>query len=103
MLCVCRAPQTRHMPSLALALAAACAVTCAAANLVAFDVGGDSMKIAVVKPGSPPHIVANPQSKRKVGSRRRGGEAILRRAGHDALVPSPLRPPLPDPRRHHLS
>jgi hypothetical protein len=36
------------------------------ANIISVDVGSDSMKIALVKPGLPFHIVTNLQSKRKV-------------------------------------
>lgn len=38
-----------------------------AGNVLSIDMGADSMKIALVKPGLPFHVVVNPQSKRKVG------------------------------------
>lgn len=43
----------------------ALALVAVRANIVSIDIGSDSMKIALVKPGLPFHIVANPQSKRK--------------------------------------
>lgn len=63
------------MRFLALALAIA-GLTAVCANIVSVDVGSDSFKIALVKPGLPFHIVSNPQSKRKV---RRDGARDRRR------------------------
>ncbi len=48
-----------------IALLGVC-VAAAAGLIISVDVGSDSMKIALVKPGLPFHIVTNPQSKRKV-------------------------------------
>ena len=55
---------------LGIVAAVACLVA-AHSLIISVDVGSDSMKIALVKPGLPFHIVNNPQSKRKVWSSSR--------------------------------
>jgi hypothetical protein len=59
-----------------VAAVAAVVVSTALANIIAVDLGSDAMKVALVKPGLPFHVVNNFQSKRKV--RARSGACMLR-------------------------
>lgn len=70
------------MRVLALALFVAALAAAVHANIISVDVGSDSMKIALVKPGLPFHIVTNLQSKRKV----RGWSAVFPANGHNCHV-----------------
>lgn len=72
------------------------------ALIISVDVGSDSMKIALVKPGLPFHIVSNPQSKRKVRFARNVGAfqiGVGRLNGWLGFAPCCV---AADPCRHHF-
>ena len=52
--------------SVALLAVTAALLAVAAGHIIAIDLGSDSMKVALVKPGMPFQVVNNFQSKRKV-------------------------------------
>ncbi len=47
-------------------LCVAVATSCAHAHIISVDIGSDTLKVALVKPGMPFQVVNNFQSKRKV-------------------------------------